>query len=145
MIDPFLYTSLQFHFVQPIDIIGSCFIVRRFFDQFVQFFLRIVFFSIKTIYLHPSFEVMMENCVFFPAVPYFIDKIYSYIFIIWINFSSSFLNWQENWFNSRSGLSHQTRTTGRCNCQQSNVSSTVFYHVLVQLRSEEHTSELQSR
>src|SRR5690625_6935214 len=85
MIDPFLYTSLQFHFVQPIDIIGSCFIVRRFFDQFVQFFLRIVFFSIKTIYLHPSFEVMMENCVFFPAVPYFIDK-------TWIDRKSTRLN-----------------------------------------------------
>ena len=113
MVYPFLNSTLHTHFSMIIYIIGSSFIIRRLCHKVIELFLVVVSICIMTVDFHPFFEIMVEYNVFFPAIAYFIYKIYTDVFIIGVNLTAALIHRQEHRFDTTGGLRHQRSSTGR--------------------------------
>ena len=99
MIDPFLNFTLHPDFREPVNVIGSGFVIGRFGYKPVKFFVCIITYSVVSVNFHPYFEFMMENDVFFPTVSHLIHKVHACISVIWVHFPAAFVNRHKDWFN----------------------------------------------
>ena len=134
MVHPFLDSSLHLHLHQPVDIVRSRFVIRRFGNQFVNLFLSVTSGRVVSVSFHPSHELVVEYDIFFECVACLVNKVNMYVRIIRIYFSSTLVNRQENRFNTGSRLCHQTGCSCRSNRQTGNITTTVFLHFCIQFR-----------
>ena len=134
VVHPLLDSTLHLYLHQPIDIVWSSLVVRWLSYQVVDFFLSVTLFGVKTVGFHPSEELMMIYNVFFECVAGFIHEIHVYLWVVWIDLSSTLINRHKDWLNTRCSLCHQAGSSSWSNGQTSNVSTTVLLHFFVQGR-----------
>ena len=77
---------------------------------------------------------MMEHDKLLVSIPHLIREINMHVLVVRVHFSSSLVNRQEYGFYTGSRLRHQTGCSRRGNRQASNVTTTVFYHLLIHFR-----------
>ena len=133
MVNPLLNLTLHTHLHQPINIVGCRFIIRWTLHKCVNLFLAVLLLRVDSVYLHPCQELTVVNDVLFKWVAHLIDKVNMHIGIVRINLTTTFIDWHEDWLDTRGRLCHQRGGTRWCDGQTGNITTTILLHILVKL------------
>ena len=101
MVHPFLYGSLHLHFLEPVDIVGSGFVVGRPFHQFVYLGLGVVMAHGNTVYFHPFDEFGMIHHKLLECIAVLVHEIHTDIDIVCIDLAAAFVDRHEHRLDAR--------------------------------------------
>ena len=96
--------------------------------------MRITFFRIISIDLHPLQELTMINNVFLKAIADLIDKIYMHISIVGVNLATTLVNRHEDWFDTAGCLRHERCRARGSNRQAGNIAAPITLHIVIEFR-----------
>ena len=99
----------------------------------VDFLLRIVLLRVYAVGLHPSEELMMVHDILFKSITRFVNEVDAHLWIIRIHLAATFIDGQENRFNTTRSLCHERCCTRGSYRKTSYIAATIFHHVFIEL------------